>query len=115
MLIYWCLFLVLIAGTILSQSRDERRPWLLFVLFASIPTILMIGLRWKIGPDWIAYIEIYKYAQLFTFNQALIHIDPGFFLLNWALRARCLTVCVGGKNRASFNDFGRQACKRTMN
>lgn len=85
MLIYWSLFIVFTAGTILSQANETRRPWLLFVLLASIPTILMIGLRWKIGPDWIAYIEIFKYTHLFTFKQALFHVDPGFFLLNWQL------------------------------
>ena len=84
MLIYWSLFLVLTAGTVLSQPNGTRR-WVLFVFVASIPTILMIGLRWKIGPDWIAYIEIYKYTKLFTFKQAFLHVDPGFFLLQWGL------------------------------
>ena len=85
MLIYWTLFLVLTAGTVLSRPRHDRRPWLLFILFASIPTILMIGLRWKIGPDWPEYVEIFNYARLFTLDQALLHIDPGFFLLIWEL------------------------------
>jgi hypothetical protein len=84
-LIYWSLFLVLTAGTVLSQANAERRPWLFFIIFASIPTILMIGVRWKIGPDWIAYVEIFNYAKLFRFEQALLHIDPAFFLLIWGL------------------------------
>ena len=85
MLIYWSLFLVLTAGTVLSQANDGRRPWFLFIVFASIPTILMIGLRWKIGPDWAAYVEIFQYTRLFTLDQAVIHTDPGFFLVNWGL------------------------------
>jgi hypothetical protein len=84
-LIYWSLFLVLTAGTILSQASDARRPWLFFILFASIPTMLMIGLRWKIGPDWAAYVEIFQYTRLFTLEQAVLHTDPGFFLVNWGL------------------------------
>jgi len=84
-LIYWTLFLVLTAGTVLSHPNRDRRPWLLFTIFASIPTILMIGLRWKIGPDWAAYAEIFQYTRLFTLSQVLVHTDPGFVLLNWEL------------------------------
>jgi hypothetical protein len=84
-LIYWSLFLVLTAGTVLSHPEHDRRRWVFFVIFASIPTILMIGLRWKIGPDWAAYAEIFGDTQLYTFKQVTLHVDPGFILLMWAL------------------------------
>ncbi|MFL6727019.1 MAG: EpsG family protein [Sphingomicrobium sp.] len=85
MLIYWSLFLLLTAGTILTQANDEPRSRLFFVTFASIPTVLMIGLRWKIGPDWTAYVEIFQYSQLFSLTQALFHADPAFSFLCWLL------------------------------
>ena len=83
MLIYWSLFVILAAGTMLSQAGDARRPWFFLVAFVSVPTALMIGVRWKIGPDWVGYVEIFKYTQLFTFKQALLHFDPAFFLMYW--------------------------------
>jgi hypothetical protein len=33
------------------------------VLLASVPTLLMIGLRWRIGPDWDAYVQIFESTQ----------------------------------------------------
>ena len=85
MIIYWALFLVLAIGALLNDEAAARRTQLTFLLFASIPTILMIGLRWKIGPDWPGYLDIFTYTKLFTFSEALGHQDPGFMLLNWGL------------------------------
>lgn len=105
MFVYWGIFLILAVGAMLN--RDERaRIRLLFVLCAAVPTALMIGLRWKIGPDWNAYADIYAYTKLFTLHQALAHQDPGFMLLNlwlsqvhapfWVLNLICGTVFTAG-------------------
>ena len=85
MLIYWSLFVILVTGTMLSKASEPQRSWFFLVALASIPTALMIGLRWKIGPDWVGYIEIFRYTQLFTFKQAVLHFDPAFFLLIWEI------------------------------
>src|SRR4051794_25757029 len=43
----------------------------------------MIGLRWKIGPDWDAYLDQFNYTKLWSPEQAMTHVEPGYFMLNW--------------------------------
>lgn len=50
-------------------------------MLASLPCALMIGLRWKIGPDWNSYLDIFNYTKQFSIDGALFHQDPGFILL----------------------------------
>lgn len=85
MLVYWLLFLVLAGGALLARSDTDRRSALLFVALAALPTILMIGLRWEVGPDWPAYVDIYKYTSLYPLGQSLAHADPGYFTTMWIL------------------------------
>ena len=51
MFVYWSIFVVLAMGAFLNEEDDTRRAWLPFLVLASLPMILMIGLRWQIGPD----------------------------------------------------------------
>lgn len=83
MFVYWSIFLILAVGAMLNS--DSGRIRLLFILLAAVPTALMIGLRWKIGPDWISYLDQFNYTKLFSLDQALGHLDPGYFTLNWAV------------------------------
>jgi hypothetical protein len=83
--VYWAIFLVLATGALLNQEESPRRTRLMFVTLASLPTALMIGLRWQIGPDWPAYFEIFNYTKLFSLDQVISHQDPGFMMLNWLL------------------------------
>lgn len=41
----------------------------------------MIGLRWKIGPDWNSYLDIFNYTKQFSIERSVLHQDPGFILL----------------------------------
>ena len=84
MLVYWAIFLMLAAGALMNQ-HGERRSGLAFVVLASLPTALMIGLRWEIGPDWAAYLDIYSYTRLYSFDRSIAHADPGYFTLMWLL------------------------------
>lgn len=85
MLVYWLIFLVLAAGALMTRSDHDRRAGPLFFVLASLPCILMIGLRWEVGPDWPAYTEIYKYTTFFSLGQSLAHADPGYFSVMWLL------------------------------
>lgn len=85
MFVYWGLFLILAAGAMLNQDRGVGRARFLLIVLAGLPIALMIGLRWKIGPDWPAYLDIFNYTKLFFLDQALGRQDPGFMLLNLAL------------------------------
>lgn len=83
MFVYWGIFLILATGAILNQDTGVIRRRFLFVAFAGVPTALMIGLRWKIGPDWGSYADIYHYIALNSLWNAISHEDPGFYALNW--------------------------------
>lgn len=85
MFVYWALFVIIAAGALLNKEENVHRSWLMFILLVSVPTALMIGLRWMIGPDWIGYLNIFKYTNLFSFGEAITHDDPGFFSLVWLL------------------------------
>ena len=106
MFIYWAIFVVLAVGALLNQDQNQGRGKFLFFLLASMPTALMIGLRWQIGPDWGAYLDIFQYSHFFSIARALKHQDPGFMVLNvlltqshepfWALNLICGIVFVAG-------------------
>jgi hypothetical protein len=85
LLVYWVLFLVFAAGSLLNQEGGVGRNRLIFLLLVSVPTIAMIGLRWEVGPDWPGYYLIFTYTRLFSLNQAISHSDPGFYSLVWLL------------------------------
>ena len=86
MLVYWVIFATLAAGALLNREDALRQTRLPFLLLATIPTILMIGLRWQIGPDWGNYLDEFIYIRLYSFNQAVTHADPGYFTLNWLVQ-----------------------------
>jgi hypothetical protein len=83
--IYWGLFLTIALGALLNREEHSNRSRWLFILLAAIPTILMIGLRWKVGPDWAAYQEIFGLTKFYSFWDSISHEDPGFYLLQWVL------------------------------
>lgn len=87
MFVYWALFLIFAAGALLSRGTEgSARSGLLFLVLGMLPTLLIVGLRWKIGPDWQAYSEIYHFVALYSVTDAVGHGDPGFYLLNWTLQ-----------------------------
>lgn len=85
MFIYWAIFLVLATGALLNSEVRRDRTRLLLVTLVTVPTALMIGLRWQIGPDWPAYASIYSYSGLYSFAENLGKDDPGFKILCWLL------------------------------
>ena len=84
MFVYWGIFAILAVGSLMSQKL-EKRPGLIFVLWVSVPTTLMIGFRWKVGTDWISYLEIFNYTKLYSLQQMLKSGDRGFNILVWVL------------------------------
>jgi len=83
--VYWTIFCVLAVGAFLNRDGASRGGRPAFFVLISLPTALMIGLRWKIGPDWPGYMNIFSYTKLFSFDQAIGQSDPGFITLNWLL------------------------------
>lgn len=85
MIIYWAIFTVLAAGALLSQEQKGGPSRAMFIMLAALPTALMIGVRWKIGPDWAPYADQYNYTKLFSLSHCLSLADPGYFGLYWLL------------------------------
>jgi hypothetical protein len=84
-LVYWSIFLILAIGALLNREESTPRVRLMFAMLVSVPTALMIGLRWEIGPDWAGYFEIFSYTKFYSLGQSVSHADPGFFALSWLL------------------------------
>lgn len=100
------MFSVLALGALLSGEGQGARWRTMLLMLASVPTALMIGLRWKIGPDWVEYVDIFDYTRLYSFDRALSSTDPAFAVLNillhhlyapfWVLNMVCGAVFVAG-------------------
>jgi hypothetical protein len=109
---YWLLFLIFAAGALAFgavvtmpqpnadaasqlQNRDrQRHHWWerlgrhspLLPVAALVPAV-MIGLRYHVGTDWNAYVEIFKRLNRPDFLSALAITDPGYAALNWFAHA----------------------------
>jgi hypothetical protein len=93
-------------GALLSRNEQGGRWRTMLLVFASVPTVLMIGLRWNIGPDWLEYRDIFAYTRFYGFARALVSPDPAFAALNillnqldapfWALNITCGALFVAG-------------------
>jgi hypothetical protein len=95
-LIYWLLFAFFAVGAFVAPpnlapahltSSGQLRPNLSQFRVAFIAgmllTILMIGLRYKVGPDWNTYVLIFESAHTDYLSAALQLGDPGYEALNW--------------------------------
>lgn len=83
MLPYWLLFGLWAFGAIQTERRRTADLRLMFFVFASVITALMIGLRFRIGGDWSAYEAIYENISLLSLPNALTETDFGYALFNW--------------------------------
>ena len=83
MLVYWLLFLYFVAGAVREQPRTpgQARPDILFRL-GCVAIALIIGLRYRIGADWIPYEEMLSDAAGQTLWSLPAIADPGYSLIN---------------------------------
>lgn len=81
---YWLLFSLCAAGALESRRHLNRAyqggPLL---MLAALFVILIMGLRFEVGGDWINYIEIYEEIRHNDLADVLFYQDPGYTLLNW--------------------------------
>lgn len=96
MLIYWLLFAFFAVGAFVAplnlapiystpqgQQGQGSAQFRLAFLVGAIATICMIGLRYKVGPDWDTYVFIFLNAHTNYLSQTLELGDPGYEALNW--------------------------------
>jgi hypothetical protein len=89
MITYWILFLFPAALAFFGKKRDLKAfektfPSIDLLWFISILVLtFVIGLRFEVGGDWVAYLKFYDLSQ----NQSLFELlspfgDPGYRLIN---------------------------------
>lgn len=112
MLPYWLLWIMFGAGAIARGGKVVGRLTMPLVL-ATVCLTLFVGLRWEVGPDWVAYEHIfarYRNADLAT---AVMQTDPAFYLLVWTVNALNLPFWALNLVCATFLSFGLLAfCRR---
>jgi hypothetical protein len=86
MLIYWALFAYFALGAWIDARREpdlhRRRP---YWIIGGLLILVMIGLRYKVGADWVTYELIFRRASNLSFARAIDMGDPGYQALNWAV------------------------------
>jgi len=83
LLVYWIMFLYFAAGAMREQPRaaGSGRADIPF-RFGCVLIALMIGLRFHVGGDWIAYEEIFADAKGERLGSLPAIADPGYYLVN---------------------------------
>ena len=86
MLIYWALFGFFAFGAFFDSTRQpdfhRRRP---FWILGGLAIVAMVGLRYKIGGDWVTYQFMFNYSSAVSLDRALEIGDPAYQALNWAV------------------------------
>ena len=85
---YWLLFGIFAAGATLGPRNrflagGSAGPVL---AFCTIVMALMIGLRYQVGADWGTYNDLFRIAGRASLERVIGEGDPGYQLLNWAIR-----------------------------
>jgi len=87
LIVYWLLFLYFAVGAMREHPRPitAAKPDLMFRV-GLLLTALIIGLRYKVGADWIAYEDMFADARGETLRALPAFADPGYFLINIAVQ-----------------------------
>lgn len=80
---YWLMFTLWAVGAIQVERRLAQAPRLIFFVVAAAFTALMIGLRFKVGGDWLNYQRIFESIFFLDLPAALEITDPAYSALNW--------------------------------
>ena len=83
MLVYWLLFLYFAVGALREEPRPAAaaRVDVLFRL-GFFFMALLIGLRFRVGADWITYEYLFADAKQETMGALPAIADPGYYLVN---------------------------------
>lgn len=107
MLPYWLLFTLFAAGAVQYGRRPtpgvQAAP---FLAVAAILIVIIVGLRFQVGADWEAYVEMFDGARYLEFDDTMLRNDPGYLLINqivywiglevWAVNVLCALVFTFG-------------------
>jgi hypothetical protein len=77
------LFVIWAVGAIQFSRWANKAKQNIPFIFAVVLTTVMIGLRYDVGGDWNAYLEIYRDIYFQPLTKGLKLSDPGYAFLNW--------------------------------
>jgi hypothetical protein len=83
---YWILFIIFASGALLEHDAEGPRRRSALMLIGALLIALMIGLRFKVGADWLAYQVIFNYSKLLDAARSIRAFgDPAYSLLTWSV------------------------------
>jgi hypothetical protein len=88
MLAYWLLFALFAAGAMLAPSDLRRGRPMGALLFGALILLIMVGLRDRVGVDWVNYLRAWEGARTRSL-EAFLQFRPGdplFYSLLWGLQ-----------------------------
>ena len=94
MFVYWLLFGYFALGSLSGQQLFSSPRLTPGMLVGAFLLIVMIGFRFEVGADWIAYKGIFSYASLATFGETIRLGDPAYQVVNWSVAAMGLEFWV---------------------
>jgi hypothetical protein len=80
---YFALFAIWLVGSIQFSTRDQRALERILYAAALVVTILMVGLRHRVGGDWSTYETMYDDISLQSLSGSLKIAEPAYAFLNW--------------------------------
>ena len=113
MLIYWGMFSTFAVGALGWKGGRDRKTGLALRL-AMIVVVLIVGLRWQIGPDWESYSNIYKSLARISFDEVIRRHDPAFYFVAWLLSSNGQPFWVLNFVMAAIFITGLTAFARTL-
>jgi hypothetical protein len=88
MLPYWLLFGFFAIASLFARQDPRQDKALGALWLAWLILVLMVGLRWQVGPDWFAYQGWWDLAGRKSLERllAIAGSDPGYYGLTWVLQ-----------------------------
>lgn len=83
MFIYWFLFALFAVPAVLLAHRVGHLRYRILFMLAGLFVILVIGLRYEVGPDWEPYLFIFDFVQRSSLGVIIERGDVGFYMLMW--------------------------------
>lgn len=79
-----------ILGILVPRALKPNARKFMYVVF-SLFLVIILGLRFEVGPDWNAYLAYYNRSDTYAFFELMQLGDPGYYFLNW------LSAQIGGQ------------------
>ena len=83
MIPYFALLGLWLVGTVQFSAKGQVAVERMLYAVALVVTILMVGLRYRVGGDWATYEELYSDIALQPLSAAVTLAEPAYAVLNW--------------------------------